>query len=677
MSPTTTARTAHPVNAEVSSDGDRVNVTFDYAPERVVKIKKVPSARFVPKDKGGPLWRLDLDLPTMRKLREQFGNELSLGPELVAWGQGEVTKETKLISMSQADDAKLDRLPAHMYKGGVKLKGMKRKFKLRPYQKADIKFMAETNSINANQPGAGKTIETIGAIMEAGMEWARHLVFAPVTSLRTVWEDEIKQAYALAKFDAPVILTGDNPKERKEAIAEAKKLADEDCAFWLVLNPAMARMKRRREGKGDNAKWVEELTCPELGEIDWDTMTIDEFHLMGLSNPQTLSARGVNAIAEMSQPERRYALSGTPMGGKPIKLWGALHFLNPGEFSSRWNWARHWLVINTNRYGSNIEGIMPGREVDFYNHLKPYLVRRTKREALPGLPPKQTINVWCQMTTTQAQQYHHFATEAEWRIDDAEEAGRLTATNVLAEYTRLKQFASAYCDVKKTGRLNGDIPELKVIPTPDSGKLEQLVMKLKEENVIGTSKDMDEDLKCALVFSQFKPFTYMIAEYLEMEHGVPCGIITGDTKQICRTALKNAFQEQSIQPLKDIPGRSRTEEIERMIENGTPPRLMVMSTKAGGASITLTQADSVHILDETWVPDDQEQAEDRAHRGDDKTMDKDEVRVYLYRSKNSIEEYIQKLVADKQLNNKTVLDLRRRMQADLEKAEQEKASVES
>src|SRR3982750_1565608 len=110
MSTTTTE--ARPVVAELSEDGDRVNVVFKYSPDRVVKIKKVPSSRFVPKEKGGPLWRLDLDLPTMRKLREQFGNELGLGPKLKAWGHGETTKETKLISMSQADDAKLENVPA-------------------------------------------------------------------------------------------------------------------------------------------------------------------------------------------------------------------------------------------------------------------------------------------------------------------------------------------------------------------------------------------------------------------------------------------------------------------------------------------------------------------------------------------------------------------------------------
>lgn len=670
-----TTSTTHPVVAEVSADGDRVNVIFQYAPERVVKIKKVPSARFVPREKGGPLWRLDLDLPTMRKLREQFGNELGLGPELKAWGHGETTKETKLISMSDANDAELERVPERMVKG-VKLKGMKKKFKLRTYQKADIKFMSAQNVINANQPRTGKTIEVVCATFEAGLEWGQHVVFAPKTSLRDVWETDIKKAYALAGFDEPNILTGDTSEERKQAIKEAKECHDEGLAFWLVLNPAMARMKRVREGKGDNAKFREELSHPALAElVDVNTFTIDEFHLAALSNPSSQSRRGFVYIAEAIQPDRIWALSGTPMGGKPIKLWGALNLLNRSEFSSRWNWARHWLVINSNQYGSDIEGIMPGREVDFYQHLKPYLVRRTQREALPGLPPRVPIEVACDMTPKQAEQYKHFATEAEWRIEGAEEEGRLTATNVLAEYTRLKQFASSYCDVVKTGRDVDGIPEIKVKPTMDSGKIEALVEKLQEVNVIGVRKDEDDDPSCAVIFSQFKEFVYALCDFLWFKHSLPCATITGDTKDKARPALVKAFQEQSIEPLEDYAGdpgvRVVPDDIQRLIDARTPPRVLIMNTLVGGAALTLDRGETAHILDETWVPDHQEQAENRITPTTEERMERASIGVYYYRTGKSIEEYIQKLVADKQLNNKTVLDLRRRMQKDLEEAEKE------
>lgn len=643
--------TSKPVLAELSDSGEHVRVTFGYNPQFVKAVKSVPGARFRGKDKpDGPSWRLACDLPTMRKLREAFGDKLALGPELTRWGKAEVEKEAKLTNLSDADDAQLDTF--HLDNS---------KFELRPYQRADIKFMAETNVLNANQPGAGKTIETIGAIIEADMAWGQHLVLAPKTSLRTVWETQVKGAYEGAGLDEPVILTGDTPKERREALAEAVKLAEGGYAFWLVVNPAMCRMKRQKvEGtSGDNIQYEEVLTNQGFIEVQWDSITIDEFHLMGLSNPSTATAQGCYHVAEVTEPAKRFALSGTPMGGKPIKLWGALKFLNPEEFTSRWNWARHWLVINTNGYGSSIEGIMPGREHDFYEHLKPYLVRRTKREALPGLPPKQYIDVWCPMTPRQAEQYKAMATDAEWRMEGAAEEDRLSATNILAEYTRLKQFAGAFCEVSRTGREVNGIPQLKVKATQDSGKLDQLLQKLLEENVIGTSKDDDDELKNAIVFSQFNEMVYMVAEALEAK-GVPVATITGKTKEWKRNAIQDAFQTRETQTVKV---GHRTETVE-------PARVVIMNTAAGTA-IQMSQADTVHMLDETWVPDNQEQAEDRAHRGDDLTMAKDEVRIYYYRTTGSIEEYIQKLVADKALNNKTILDLRRRMRKELAKAEAE------
>jgi SNF2 family DNA or RNA helicase len=481
----------HPVvTAELSKNGETVMVTFDYNPDFVKRVKKVPNSRFVSRDKPeGPGWRLNLDLPSMRKLREQFQKELVLGPKLTKWGKGKVEEEVNLTELSEANDAKLENVPARAIKG-AKVNG--KTIKLRPYQKADIKFMAATNVINANQPRTGKTIDTIGAMVEQELEWGQHLVMAPIQSLRNVWEDGILEFYKLCGFDTPTILTGDTPAQRRWAINEAKAMADEGYAFWLVVNPQAARMKRvKKEGtSGDNIEFEEKLVHDKLIEIDWDSITIDEFHLCGLSNPNTQTAKGINFVAEATQPTRKYALSGTPMGGKPIKLWGALHFLNPEEFTSRWGWARHWLVINSNAYGSSIEGIMPGREIDFYEHLKPYLVRRTQKEALPGLPAIQRQNIWCGMSDRQAAQYVKMMTEAEWIFEDLEEKGRLSAPNILALYTRLKQFANAYCDVAKTGKqTRAGYDELRVIPTQDSGKMDQLFEKLEEENVIVKGED--------------------------------------------------------------------------------------------------------------------------------------------------------------------------------------------
>jgi SNF2 family DNA or RNA helicase len=83
---------------------------------------------------------------------------------------------------------------------------------------------------------------------------------------------------------------------------------------------------------------------------------------------------------------------------------------------------------------------------------------------------------------------------------------------------------------------------------------------------------------------------------------------------------------------------------------------MVIVTTAGGVAITLDQADSIHILDETWTPDDQEQLEDRIHR----VSRVHNVTVYKYRSNNSIEQYIAGVNFDKAMINRNILELRRK-----------------
>jgi SNF2 family DNA or RNA helicase len=663
------------VTAEISEDGKTVEVRFGvYNPEHILKMKGndreypgVPTRRFVPEEKGGPYWRLNKDLTTMRRLREAYGEELTVGKKLRAWGHEEVSKETNLADISQADDAELENISAELEDW------------MRPYQRADSGFMSKTNVLNTNQPRAGKTPETIAAIIEAEMEDGYHLVSAPRLSLRQAWEDAIWKVFALhdlgkelksktlsgrreealkayAKVDyvdPPLILTGDTPKERKEAIKQAKELYVEgEVGFWLLINPAMCRMKNVNRGTKMEPVWEQVLIHPELAEIGWDTFTIDEYHLMGLSNPKTLGRAGHVFIAEQTQPERRYALSGTPMGGKPIKLWGGLNFIDPPRFPSKWNWARQWLVVNKvehNKEGDShqqIEGIMEGREIEFYEHLEPYLVRRTTREALPGLPPRNVEDVWCEMTPKQAEQYKTFLTEAEWRLSDAEDAGRLTATNILAEYTRLKQFAGSYCDVTKTGRHNSDGDAvLAVTSTEESGKLIDLMEKLEELGV--TDKN---EKAAALIFSQNNSMVAMVAGYLNRK-GIKTGIVTGEVKDKDRNAIHEAFQ------------------------SGDQYRCIVMQTMSATAlTWDAPWAESLtgHLLDETWVPDNQEQAEGRMIPTTEELMEsRVDLGYYYYRTEGTIEEDIRKLNAEKALNNRQILDLRRRMQAEAKRVASE------
>jgi SNF2 family DNA or RNA helicase len=134
----------------------------------------------------------------------------------------------------------------------------------------------------------------------------------------------------------------------------------------------------------------------------------------------------------------------------------------------------------------------------------------------------------------------------------------------------------------------------------------------------------------AVVASQHEETVSMVHRYLN-EHGIPAAKITGKvTRKGERTRLVRQFQKGEL-------------------------KVMCMTTTAGGVAITLDRADTVHILDETWNPDDQEQLEDRIHR----LSRVHQVVCYYYRSLETIETYIQEVAGGKAITNREILDLRR------------------
>lgn len=597
------------VNAELAEDGSRVEVRFPYDAMAVKAIKRVPGARFLPPPQGGPAWLLPVDLVTARGLREQFGMALILGPRLKAWGKEAVAKEQSLQTLATAEDADLPNVRA-----------FDQKFYdwLRPYQRAGIQMMAATNLICADQPGLGKTTETIGCIIERGNLEGSHMIVAPKTSLDVVWEAEIEKWVP----DIPVIVvSGDDDKEtRRDLLDLVVEFHEDEQPFFLVLNPAFIRFYEDKDDE-ENMQWVKgkkvyptKPVYPELFDIDWDTVVFDEYHKMGLSNNKTKTFQAANEL----KADHRILLSGTPMGGKPVKLWGALHFLEPERFTSKWRWIDQWLLSEDNGYGKVVQGIQPGKEDAFWNHIAPYMVRRTKDEVLKELPPKQIVDIWCDMTPKQKNQYVKFATDAELKIEEE----NLSATGILAEYMRLKQFAGAHQKVKHMA--NGD---LKVLPTFESGKLPH-IMRILEERGIG-DPEAEWTGEQVVIGSQFSAMADMIYEFLT-EKGIRCGKITGAATQNKRTELVRSFQSGELQ-------------------------VMVMSTTAGGVAITLDKASTVILVDETWNPDDQEQFEDRVHRA----SRIHQVVIYYLRSRDSIEEYIQNVVLGKAITNREILDLRR------------------
>lgn len=587
--------------AELNERGDRCEVHFHYSKVAVDAMHRVPGATFVPIDKGGPYWRLPLDMTSMRRLREEFKEGLTLGAGLRAWGRGAVKKERELHKLAVADDWPIEDLIVTS-----KLPKLANWF--RPYQRADVKFLGAASAMNLLQPRLGKTAETIGAVYEANLEHGFHLIVAPQKTTDTVWRMEFERWTDLTVFT----FTGETPKrQRDQLFDEVWDHIEEDEPFVFATTADMIR-----RGLPDEL---------EL-EVWWSSFTIDEFHKTGLPKAKNVFPKKASKI-KLVEGGRRWALSGTPMGGKPIKLWGGLNFLYKDLFTSRIRWEDQWLEVETVHVGREkhrkVSGVRPEREEEFYKHLAPYAVRRKRSEVLPQLPPVITVDVWYDMTRNQDKQYNTFAAQAEIRIDEY----HLSATSILAEYTRLKQFAGAVCEVELIGEdLETGKLELKLKPTFDAGMLPQLMEKLSE---VGIDPKEPEGNEQAIVSSQFRETIEMVYNYLD-DMGIPCIKLTGKSKKADSETAQRAFKRGA-----DNEGL----------------RVVCMVTTIG-VGITLDNVESVHILDETWNPDDQEQLIDRAVN----TSSLHQITAFFYRPRGTIATDIYEVTGGKMEVNDLVLD---------------------
>jgi len=589
-----------PRKAKVEQHDNWLWVTFDYQYSMVQKVKTIGGAKYINPDKGGPAWQMPMHLETARRLRRLFGDEIRFSDGLESWGKDAIELEDRLIKLAMADDAELELLPdvlPDLYKT------------LYPYQRAGIAYAVECpHPLIADQPGLGKTRVSIATIFEQGIDYGKHLVIAPKTSLNTVWFEELRELQPYAIW----VASGDAGSKTR-AIDE---FMDYDEPAFLITNPATVQFVRVK-GKKDQFF----TRFPPLFEIAWDSIILDEIHKAGLRDHQTMTARGLLALS-LDDAGKRMALSGTPMGGKTVNLWPILHFLDQKEFHSKWAWIEHWLNTDKDDYGTNVGEVREELKDEFDQYITRFMLRRTKAEVAKDLPPKQYVPVWVEMGPKQAKQYKEFALAAEVKIEDE----HLTATSILAEYMRLKQFSISYSKIEWIDRAEG---KYKVIPDgyEASGKLEALEELLEERGIFDPKQDVEEQV---VIFSQFSVVVDWICKWLREVKGVEPLKITGAVTEGNRQKATGQFQNKEA-------------------------KVIVMTTTAGGVAITLDAADTVIFMDETWVPDDQEQGEDRIHR----VSRIHNVTCYYIRTTGTIEEYIEQRVQRKQNVNNIILDLRR------------------
>jgi len=297
-----------------------------------------------------------------------------------------------------------------------------------------------------------------------------------------------------------------------------------------------------------------------------------------IKNPSSKSFKAVKAL----KSRHRLILSGTPVENSVSDLWTQLTFLNPGLLGTQAFFNEEYVQAIEKRKDEE-----KARKLQAI--IKPFVLRRTKEQVASELPSKTEQVFYCTMSEDQAAYYEK--TKSAYRndllssMDDGTYAKK--QVQLLQGLTALRQLANhpAMIDEEYTS---------------DSGKFENVIYTL--DNVLKGGHKV-------LIFSQFVKHLNIFKSHFEKE-GIPFAYLDGATRN--RGEIVADFQQN------------------------TDLKVFLISIKAGGVGLNLTQADYVFILDPWWNPAVEQQAIDRTHRiGQEK-----KVFIYKFIAKDTVEEKI-------------------------------------
>jgi superfamily II DNA or RNA helicase len=290
-----------------------------------------------------------------------------------------------------------------------------------------------------------------------------------------------------------------------------------------------------------------------LKPVEFEYAILDE--AQAIKNANTAGAKAVRLL----RARHRVALSGTPVENHLGELWSLFDFLNPGMLGTSASFARHGLAA-ARRDPEALDVLARG--------VRPFILRRTKAQVAPELPPRSELTIRCELRGTQRELYDelrdHYRAMLLQRIH--RDGLQKSKMQVLEALLRLRQAAC------HPGLVD---PRRAADP---SAKFDALIPQLSEVR--------DEGHK-VLVFSQFTRLLALLRARLDAD-GVVYEYLDGKTRD--REARVRRFQED--------PSCG----------------LFLISLRAGGLGLNLTAAEYVFLLDPWWNPAVEAQAIDRAHR---------------------------------------------------------------
>jgi len=334
---------------------------------------------------------------------------------------------------------------------------------------------------------------------------------------------------------------------------------------------------------------------PHLKAIDWDMIIIDE--AQAIKNPHSQQTRAIKEL----HGRVKLALTGTPLENTILDLWSLFDFIAPGLLGEQKKFVK---LLNTDdeEHKKKLYGALK-------KLITPYLLQRLKSDKciIADLPDKTEMIAYCTLTIQQAALYQQSVDELRAALESSPE-GIQRRGLVLSYLMRLKQICN-HPNQWLGHQLYGE---------EASGKF----LRLRELCQLIAAKQ-----EKALIFTQFRELVPALAQFVAPLFDREGLQLHGDTSIQDRARLVANFQRPD------------------------GPPFFVLSLKAGGTGITLTQAAHVIHFDRWWNPAVEDQATDRAYR----IGQKKNVLVHKFVCSGTIEEKIDMIITEKSSLARTVV----------------------
>ncbi|KAJ2746970.1 ATP-dependent DNA helicase Snf21, partial [Coemansia sp. BCRC 34301] len=460
---------------------------------------------------------------------------------------------------------------------------------LKEYQLRGLEWMVSLynnrlNGILADEMGLGKTIQTISLatyLIERKQQNGPFLIIVPLSTI-TNWILEFE------KWAPSVRVIGykGNPAQRQVLQQQIRR---QD--FQVLLTTYDYVIKDR----------------PVLSKINWIHMIIDEGHRM--KNTQSKLAF---TLTTYYKTRYRLILTGTPLQNNLPELWALLNFVLPTIFSSAQSFDEWFNAPFANAGGQDRIELNEEEQLlvikRLHKVLRPFLLRRLKKDVEVDLPDKVEHVVRCSMSAVQSRLYHQmlkFGTL--FRGVQADSSGKVSVRKSHASFNNTIMQLRKICNhpfvfEQVESRINPTSVTDSMIYR-SAGKFELLDRLLAKLLATGHR---------VLIFFQMTQIMTIMQDFLEWR-GIRSLRLDGSTSDDDRREYMRVFNEPNSQF-----------------------EVFLLSTRAGGQGLNLQTADTVIIFDSDWNPSADAQATDRAHRiGQTK-----EVRVLRLVTRGTVEENI-------------------------------------